>query len=131
MSVESTYKNRVDINLNHNKTLQSTLSQRERIPVTHHSLKSPSRENYRQERSKSRTRTVSGSSETTKDTVTELPPTAASSNKDDRRHSELKQLVERHDHTSVDRRNSIPQLHLSSLFPNPFRNQKHQKPNTK
>jgi len=136
MSVESTYKNRLDINLNRNKPLQSTLSQREHIPVSHHSLKSPSRESYRQERSKSRPRTLSGSSEPTKDTITELTSTTTSSNKDDHQHdrrcSELKPMVERHDHTSVDRRNSIPQLHLSSLFPNPFRNQKHHnKPNTK
>lgn len=137
MSIESTFKNRIDINLNHNKPLQTTFSQREHMPVTRNSLKSPSKERYRRDRSNSRTRAISVSADPSADTITELTATTPTSsnkhdNKHDRRHSEMKPTTEQHDHTPVERRNSTPQLHFSSLFSYPFRNPKHHhKPNIK
>jgi hypothetical protein len=125
MSIESTFKNRIDINLQSNKplqsTIQSTYSEREHIPVSRNSLKTSSREHRRQDRSKSRTRTFSVSANKPVDTVTEI----TDSNKHDRRQNEVKPTVERHEHIPVERRYSTPQLHLSTFLPHAFRNPKH------
>lgn len=133
MSIDSTYKNRLDITLN-SKPLQGTMSQRDRPSTTRHSLKSPSRERYHQEHSQSRNRAMTVSTEAAQDTITEITSTSSNEHNDkhDKRQSEPKPTVERHDHTPIDRRYSTPQLHLSALIPHAFRNQKHhQKPNAK
>lgn len=134
MSIDSQYKNRLDIDLNA-KQSQPTVSHRDHPSIiTRHSLKSPSSERYRQERAHVRSRTMSGSNDLNVDTVPELTSTFIHKHddKNDRRYSDLKTSIERHDQTPVDRRNSTPQSHLSAIFSHPFRNQKHhQKVNSK
>jgi hypothetical protein len=128
MSIESTYKNRLDLNLLHNKPLQSTLSQQESDSRTRSTLLNSAKDRQRQDRSKSRNRTQSNSLDTPPDTVTDSTskPTLLNKpeSKNDRRFSELKISMD-HNDPNGERRYSTPQLHLSALFPNAFRNQKH------
>ena len=140
MSIDSTttpeqlsvYKNRFDLSSHPNKTLQATLSQNSQFPLSRHSLKSTTKDRNLPS-PLTRTRTMSASEEGTGDTVTELTamPTFANKHdakhdaKRDRRGSELKLPVDKNEQTSTERRNSTPQLHLSSLLPHAFRNPKH------
>jgi hypothetical protein len=125
----SSFKNRLDLNLQQNKPLQSTLSQSDHLPPSRHSITVPSKDGHHQHRFGVRHRTMSASEEGSTDTVTELTsmPSYANkhNNKRDRRSTDLKLPVEQHDQTAAERRNSIPQLYLSALFPNAFRNTKH------
>jgi hypothetical protein len=128
MSVESGYKNRADLNPLMTKPLQSSLSQQEPESRTRSTFLSPMKERQRHERSKSRSRTQPISPDTPTDTVAELTAKASSSNKhedkNDRRYSELKPSMDQHDPVTGERRYSTPQLHLSAIFPQAFRNQK-------
>jgi hypothetical protein len=132
----SSFKNRLDLNLQQNKPLKSTLSQADHLLPSRHSITVASKDPHHQQRFGIRQRTMSASQEGSTDTVTELTsmPSYATKhqNKRDRRSTDLKLPVEHHDQTAADRRNSIPQLYLSALFPNAFRHTKHhQKNNTK
>jgi hypothetical protein len=124
----SVYKNRFDLTSNPNKALQATLSQNSQFPLSRHSLKSATKDRNPPP-PLTRTRTMSASEEGTADTVTELTamPTFANKHdaKRDRRASELKLPADKNEHASGERRNSTPQLHLSSLLPHAFRNPKH------
>jgi hypothetical protein len=139
MSFEASYKDHLDIHLNNNKLLQPALSHGDPDPPTRHSLKSASKEAYRQQLAKARNRTLSVSVGKSDESLAELNSIAASNkqdDKEDRRYSELKPIFSRREQTAVERRNSTPQLHLSSLFPHAFRLQKekhqhHHKSNSK
>ena len=127
MSVESGYKNRSDLN-SLLKPLQSSFSQQEPESRTRSTFLAPMKDRQRNERSKSRSRTQPITPDTPTDTVAELTAKASSSNKqekNDRRYSELKPSMDHTDPTTGERRYSTPQLHLSALFPQAFRNQKH------
>ncbi len=110
------------------KILTSTLSQSENYPFSRHSLKD------RLTRSHSSARTMSVSEETPGgDILTDLSTTLPYqqikiNHKRNRRFSELKPSI-LHDSNS-DRRNSISQISLSSLLPNPFRSNKYHHKNT-
>jgi hypothetical protein len=130
MSIDSSYKNRLDLNLLHTKSLQPSLSQQEADSRTRSRFLSPIKDRQRQDRSKSRNRTQPVLSETPIDTVPEItsktaPPSNKQESKNNRRYSDLKSSIDQNDPVTGERRYSTPQLHLSALFPQAFRNQKH------
>lgn len=126
MSIDSNYTTRADITLSTNKLLQGSLSHRDSTPLSRHSLK-VSTKDQRRDRSKSRHRTASMTSDSKTELMTEFGSTEI---KNDRRLSDMKRTVDPREHTPVDRRNSIPQLSFNSIFSH-FNSKHHNKTNTK
>ncbi|CAF2008480.1 unnamed protein product [Rotaria magnacalcarata] len=104
------------------KALKSSLSQTDKYPYSRHSLKEC------QNRTLSKDRKMSTSEESSGDLLADLSslPFKQINTKCNRRVIDFKSpLIQQNQGFHSERRNSMPQISLSSLLPNPFRSKKH------
>lgn len=127
MSVESTFKNYIDLDSPMNKQLQQTISHRDAEIKARNSFKTASRERHRNAPPKTRNRTTSAAASaenhTTHISDLLLKP-IKTDEKNDRRYSDLKASAEQRDPSTLERYSSIPHLHYSLAQPHTHRTMK-------
>jgi hypothetical protein len=128
MSVESTFKNYIDLDSPTNKQLQQTLSQRDAEVRARNSFKTAAKDRHRNAPPKTRNRTTSAAASAENQTmnVTDLllkPSRGEEQN--ERRYSDLKSSAQQCDRPTLERHSSIPHLHYSLGQPQSYRNPKH------
>ena len=128
MSVESTFKNYIDLDSPMNKQLQQTISQRDADLRARNSFKTTTKERHRNAPPKTRNRATSAaaSAENHITNVTDLllKPMRVEE-KNERRYSDLKASAEQRNQSNLERYSSIPQLHYSLGQPQAHRNPKY------
>lgn len=135
MSVESSFKNYIDLDLPINKQLQQTISQRDADSRVRLSSKTSMKDRHRNPPPKSRSRTISAAA-APDNTVTNvndllLKPIKVEE-KNERRYSDLKSTFEQQDQSNLERHSSIPQIPFAVLIPQGLRSAKfHQRANSK
>ena len=132
MSVESTFKNYIDLDLPINKQLQQTISQRDADSRPRLSSKTSMKDRHRTAPPKSRSRTISAAT-TGDNTVTNvndllLKPIKVDE-KNERRYSDLKSTYDQQEQQkqpTLERHNSMSQIPFNVLIPQGLRTAKYQ-----